>query len=155
MNPSDDELARSLGRVLHELPLRSAPATLEVRVLAELERRAAFAWWRRSFSHWPLLARAAFLLVSAVLIRLALLEGAVAVAGVRSLHQSGMLSLSWAQDVGVLAATAGNLIMLLARIVPPAWAYAGIAAAALLYAVLFGLGAAVYRTLYLQPHNGR
>ena len=84
-------------------------------MLAELERRAAFAWWRRSFSHWPLLARAAFLLVSAVLIRLALLEGAVAVAGVRSLHQSGMLSLSWAQDVGVLAATAGNLITLLAR----------------------------------------
>ena len=40
MNESDDELARSLGRVLHELPLRSAPATLEVRVLAELERRA-------------------------------------------------------------------------------------------------------------------
>jgi hypothetical protein len=155
MNESDDDLARSLGRVLHELPLRSAPATLEVRVLAELERRAAFAWWRRSFSHWPLLARAAFLVLSAALIRLALLEGAVAVAGVRSLHQSGMLSPSWAQDVGVLAATAGNLITLLARIVPPAWAYAGIAAAALLYAVLFGLGAAVYRTLYLQPHNGR
>jgi hypothetical protein len=66
-----------------------------------------------------------------------------------------MLSPSWAQDVGVLAATAGNLITLLARIVPPAWAYAGIAAATLLYAVLFGLGAAVYRTLYLQPHNGR
>jgi hypothetical protein len=55
----------------------------------------------------------------------------------------------------VLAAVAGNLITLLARTVPPAWAYAGIAAGAMLYAVLFGLGAAVYRTLYLQPQNGR
>jgi hypothetical protein len=155
MNETDDNLARSLGRMLHELPLRTAPATLEVRVLAELQRRAALAWWRRSFSQWPLLARVAFLVMSAALIRLTLLEGAIAVAGVRSLHDSGLLSPSWAHDAGVLAATAGNLISLLARIVPPAWAYAGIAAGAMLYAVLFGLGAAVYRTLYLQPQNGR
>jgi hypothetical protein len=155
MNQTDDDLARSLGRMLQELPSRSAPATLEVRVLAELERRAALGWWRRSFSQWPLLARAAFLVISAALIRLVLLEGAIAVAGVRSLHESGRLSPSWAHDAGVLAAAAGNLITLLARTVPPAWAYAGIAAGAMLYAVLFGLGAAVYRTLYLQPQNGR
>jgi hypothetical protein len=30
-----------------------------------------------------------------------------------------------------------------------------LAAAALLYALLFGLGAAAYRLLYLQPLNGR
>jgi hypothetical protein len=54
-----------------------------------------------------------------------------------------------------LVGSAGNLVALLARIVPPAWAFAGIAVGALLYAVLFGLGAAGYRTLYLQPHNGR
>ncbi len=155
MNETDDEWARALDRMVHELPPRSAPATLEVRVLAELQRRAALAWWRRSFSHWPLLARAAFLVISAVLIRLALLEGAAAVAGVRSLHESGLLSPSWARDVGVLAATAGNLITLLAHTVPPAWAYAGIAVGAMLYAALFGLGAALYRTLYFQPHNGR
>jgi hypothetical protein len=155
MNETDDDLARSLGRMLHELPLRSAPATLQVRVLAELERRAALAWWRCSFSQWPLLARAAFLVVSVALIRLALLGGAVAAAGVRSLHDSGMLSPSWAHDAGVLTATAGNVIVLLARTVPPAWAYTGIAAGAMLYAVLFGLGAALYRTVYLQPQNGR
>jgi hypothetical protein len=43
----------------------------------------------------------------------------------------------------------------LARIQPPTWVYAGIAVCAVLYAVLFGLGAAVYRALYLQPLNGR
>jgi hypothetical protein len=155
MNETDDDLARSLGRMLHELPLRSAPATLEVRVQTELQRRAALGWWRRGFSQWPLLARAAFLVISAALIRLALLGGAVADAGVRSLHQSGLLSPSWAHDAGVLAATAADLITLLARAVPPAWAYAGIAAGAMLYAVLFGLGALLYRTVYLQPHNAR
>jgi hypothetical protein len=47
-----------------------------------------------------------------------------------------------------------NLVALLARIQPPAWFYEGAAVCALLYAVLFGLGAAVYRALYLQPLNG-
>jgi hypothetical protein len=155
MNESDDELARTLDRVLQDLPLRRAPAALEARVFGELQRRAALPWWRRSFAHWPLPARAAFLVICAALIRLALLEAAVAVAGVRSLHQSGALSLSWAHGAGVLAATASNLVMLLARAVPPGWAYAGIAACTLLYAALFGLGAVVYRMLYFQPYNGR
>jgi hypothetical protein len=155
MKPTDDESARSLRRVLHELPLRRAPATLEARVFGELARRAALPWWRRSFSHWPLLARAAFLVICAALIRLALLEGAAAAVGVRSLHESGALSPPWTHDVAVIAATAGSLLTLLARAVPPAWAYAGLAVGAMLYALLFGLGAAMYRTLYLQPQNGR
>jgi hypothetical protein len=141
---SHEALARLLDRTLHELPLRPAPLTLESRVLGELERRAALPWWRRSFAYWPPLARAAFLVICGALIRLAFLGGTTAVAGVRSL--------SW---VGVLTASAGNLAALLAHTAPPTWAYEGIAVCAVLYAVLFGLGAAVYRTLYLQPQNGR
>ena len=56
--------------------------------------------------------------------------------------------------VGALVASGGNLAALLAHIAPPAWLYGGIAVCALLYAVLFGLGAAMYRTLYLQPTAG-
>jgi hypothetical protein len=141
---SHEALARLLDRTLHELPLRRAPLTLESRVLGELERRAALPWWRRSFAYWPPLARAAFVVICGALIRLAFLGGTTAVAGVRSL--------SW---VGVLTASAGNLATLLAHTAPPTWAYEGIAVCAVLYAVLFGLGAAVYRTLYLQPQNGR
>ena len=141
---SHEALARLLDRTLHELPLRRAPLTLESRVLGELERRAALPWWRRSFAYWPPLARAAFLVICGALIRLAFLGGTTAVAGVRSL--------SW---VGVLTAWAGNLAALLAHTAPPTWAYEGIAVCAVLYAVLFGLGAAVYRTLYLQPQNVR
>src|ERR1700738_3597831 len=83
-------LERLLDRALRELPLRRAPLTLESRVFGELQRRAALPWWRRSFAHWPLLARAAFLVICGVLIRLAFLGGATAVAGVRSL--------SWARE---------------------------------------------------------
>ena len=155
MKNTDDDLERTLGRMLDGLPLRRAPASLEARVFGELARRAALPWWRLSFSHWPLPARAAFLLICAVLIWLALHEGAATVAGVRSLHDSGALSPSWVHEAAVLVATTGSLFAALVRAVPPAWAYAGIAAGAMLYAMLFGLGAAMYRTLYLQPHNGR
>jgi hypothetical protein len=154
-NDSRDELERLMNRAITNLPLRPAPSTLEARVLGELARRAALPWWRRSFGHWPLPARALFVVICAGLIRLAFLEGAVAVAGVHSLHESGVLPLSWLRDVGVLAAAAGNVAALLARTAPPAWVYEGIAVCAVLYAVLFGLSAAVYRTLFLQTHNGR
>ncbi len=146
-NESPEALERLFDRTLHELPLRRAPPTLESRVLRELERRAALPWWRLSFAHWPLLARAAFLVICGALISLAFVGGAMAVAGVRTLP--------WAHEVGGLAASAVNLVALLARIQPPTWFYEGAAVCALLYAVLFGLGAAVYRVLYLQPLNGR
>jgi hypothetical protein len=142
-NEPHEELERLVDRALRELPLRRAPLTLESRVFGELERRAALPWWRRSFAHWPLLARAAFLVICGSLIRLAFLGGATAVAGVRSL--------SWARELGAMTASAAKFAALLANTVPPTWAYEGIAVCAALYAVLFGLGAAVYRTLYLPP----
>jgi hypothetical protein len=154
-NESDDALERALNHAVHGLPLRRAPATLEARVFGELERRAALPWWRRSFTHWPLLARAGFLVICAALVKLAFLESAVAIVGVRTLHDSGVLSPAWVQEMWVVAVAAGNLASLLARTAPPSWAYEGIVVCAVLYAVLFGLGAAVYRTLYLQPQNGR
>jgi hypothetical protein len=142
-NESHEALERQLDHALHELPLRQAPPTLESRVLGELARRAALPWWRRSFAHWPLFARATFLVVCGALIRVAFLGGAAAVAGVRSL--------SWAREIGAITDSAANLAALLAHTTPPTWVYAAIAVCAVLYAVLFGLGAAVYRTLYLQP----
>jgi hypothetical protein len=145
-NESHEALERRLDRTLRELPLRRAPLTLEARVIRELDRRAALPWWRRSFAHWPLLARVAFLVTCGALIRLALLGGVTAVTGVSSL--------SWVREVAGLTASAANLVTVLARIDMPTWFYEGAAVCALLYAVLFGLCAAVYRTLYLQPLNG-
>lgn len=156
MHHRDETLQHLLDRTLQELPLRRAPATLEARVFNELERRAALPWWRRSFMHWPVPARIAFLVICGTLAALVLFGGAAAVAGLRSLLESGAPSLSWARHIGVLMMSAGNLAALLARSLPVTWLYQVIAVCAVLYAVLFGLGAAVYRTLYLhQPLNGK
>src|SRR5712672_3854389 len=104
----NDPLERLLDRTLHELPLRRAPLTLESRVFGELERRAALPWWRRSFAHWPLLARAGFLVICGALISAAFLGGATAVTGIRSL--------SWVRELWGLTASAANLVAVLARI---------------------------------------
>jgi hypothetical protein len=145
-NDPDEVLERLLDRTLRELPVQRAPTTLESRVLGELHRRASLPWWRHSFAHWPILARAVFVAACVASIRLAFLGGATAAAGIRSL--------SWTRQIGALAASGVNLAALLARTAPPAWFYQGIAVCAVLYAVLFGLGAAAYRTLYLQPSAG-
>ena len=145
-NEPEDALERLLDRTLHGLPLRRAPPTLEARVYGEIERRAALPWWRLSFVHWPLVARGAFLAISGVLIAVAFVGGASAIDGLRALP--------WAREIAQLVVSAGNVAALLAGISLPVWIYQGIAVCAVLYAVLFGLGAAVYRTLYLEPPTG-
>jgi hypothetical protein len=47
--------------------------------------------------------------------------------------------------------SAGGLAALLVRVIPPLWLYGGLGLGILLYVMLFGLGAAAYRTLYLWP----
>lgn len=152
---ADQDLEHLLHRALRELPLRAAPRTLESRVLGALERRAELSWWRCGFAHWPPAARATFLVICGALVGLAFPGGAAVVASVRSLHESGALSVSCIRAAEVLMTSAWNLAALFMHAAPPNWLNAGIAVFAALYAVLFGLGAAVYRTLYLQPLNGR
>jgi hypothetical protein len=143
----DEPWERMFDGAVRELPLRRAPTSLESRVFRELERRAALPWWRRSFTHWPLAARAAFLLICGASAGLAITGAAAAAADVRSLY--------WAREIGALMASGGNLVTVLAGTAPPLWFYEGIAVCGVLYAILFGLGAVLYRTLYLQPFDGR
>jgi hypothetical protein len=76
------------------------------------------------------------------------LGGVSAVVGVRSLNEVGALLLSWLQPALVVMASAGGLAALLVRLIPPLWIYGGLAVGAMLYVMLFGLGAAAYRMLY-------
>jgi hypothetical protein len=144
----DDRLERLLQRELSALPLRRAPGTLESRVLGELARRAALPWWQRSFANWPVGPRVIFVLICVALIGATFLGGVSAVLGVRSLTEVGALLLSWIQPALVVAASAGGLAALLLRLIPPLWLYGGLAVGAMLYVMLFGLGAAAYRMLY-------
>lgn len=148
---ADREHERLIERALRGLAMRRAPLTLESRVLGELQRRAALPWWRHSFAQWPPAARGTFVLLCAALAGLVFRGGLWAIAGLESLHASGMPSLPWARQVLMLTGAAGELALSLVRAVPPDWVYEGLAVSALLYTALFGLAAAAYRTLYLNP----
>ena len=129
-----------------ELPLRRAPLNLESRVFEELARRAAMPWWQRSFMQWPRAARVLLLGVCSVLGALTIVGGARIVVNVGpALRPAPELDRALA-----LLSASKNLIATLVGTIPPMWIYEGLALAAILYAALFALGAAAYRTLYLE-----
>jgi hypothetical protein len=149
-----DRLERLLDRTLRQLPLRRAPRALEARVLEELERRASQPWWRRSFTHWPQAARAGFVAAGGALAGLVLLGGTWLAMAMRTLEVAEPAS-AWLGRVAAVTGAVSNLVASLADIIPPVWLEFGLVAAVVLYACLFGLGAAAYRMLYLQPQTGR
>ncbi len=151
----DERLAQLLDRTLRGLPPRAAPPGLESRVLGELERRAALPWWRRSFAHWPAMARTAFVILSGALIGGAYLSSGWTALTVHSLHDSGAPSITAVREALAIATATGELAAVFAHAIPSTWLYAGLTAGALLYAFLFGLGSAAYRTLYLMPQAGK
>jgi hypothetical protein len=143
MNESDElELERLVSGALRQLPARSAPPSLERRVLAELARHAARPWWRRSFAHWPRVALTGFVSLCGGLIAVTFLGGTSVGAGLGS---APVLRQAW-----TLAAAASQTLAALVRSVPSIWLYEGLAAATVLYALLFALGVTAYRTLYLE-----
>ena len=141
-------------RLLHELvrglPLRRAPAALESRVCRELQRRAARPWWFRGFSQWPVGARAGFVAICSTIIGLTLADGAWTML-VRALSDAAAGPLSWTHTTVAVIRSGGEVAALLMRVVPAAWIYGGLTVGVALYTALFGLSAAAYRALYLQP----
>ena len=150
MQPNDNEkLEKLIHRTLRSLPDRRAPASLEARVLAEIQRRAALPWWRKAYADWPALVRAGFFAASAVAAALVVL-GLIAVGqNAAVLRLAGQVAgqFAWiasAQDIaGSLAASFGAVF----RAIPPIWLYGTIAAIVALYATLAAVGAATYQTL--------
>jgi len=143
--PENDR--RMLRRLLRDLPPRRAPATLESRVLRELERRAALAWWRRGFAHWPLAARASFVVLCGALIGITLLGGS------SWTPPDAAAALSWSHPALAALGSVGSAGGWIVRLLPDGWLVGMGAAMAALYAILFGLGAAAYSTLY--RHDSR
>jgi hypothetical protein len=141
---------RIWNELVRGLPLRRAPAALESRVCRELERRAARPWWHRGFSQWPAGARASFVAICSVIIGLTLGDGAWTVLE-RTLSTAAAAPLSWTHGAVAVFRSACAVAALLIRVVPSSWIYGGLAAGVVLYTVLFGLSAAAYRALYLQP----
>ena len=134
---------------LRDLPSRRAPRSLEERVLAEVQRRAALPWWRRSFSHWPVLAQASFFLFCAAVVRLVLAAGAWANAGFDPTQFRAALAapLAWFDNLITIVSAASGFCDIMIRSIPSLWIYGGMVVFATMYATLFGLGAAAYKAL--------
>ncbi len=145
-----EKLERALHQTLRALPPRRAPRTLELRVLAELERRAALPWWRKSYAHWPLAARALFLLASAGLVKVTIMIAVWVMVGLDSAAFGEAFSTPvalWEATSSVASSLSDYGLMVFHRI-PTMWLYGVAAFMATMYFTLFGLGAAAYRTLY-------
>jgi hypothetical protein len=138
------ELERLIGSLARSQPPRRAPASLQGRVFAQI---SAQPWWRREFSHWPVPARAAFLVASLGFIKLAL-AGFMSV--VDFLHSSDVAGVTALHRTGEAVSTTVALGEMVFHAIPAAWLYSGAAVGFTLYAVLFGLGTFAYRTLYVQ-----
>jgi hypothetical protein len=137
-----EDLERKITQVLRDQPLRRAPATLERRVLAQVEARAAAAHWRRGFAHWPIAARVAFLAASVGVVKIALSLVMWLSTPLDSRAPAFDLpsQLDWLQTLFVAVGS-------IARTVPSLWVHAGIAVLAIMYVALFGIGASAYRTM--------
>ncbi|MDP3073323.1 MAG: hypothetical protein Q8N18_23735 [Opitutaceae bacterium] len=141
---SHEKLEQAIDRTLRILPPRRAPFALEQRVRAEIARRAARPWWRRSFAHWPGPVQVGFVAVSALAVYAVLaLGGAVPVPAVGAFAGP----LAWVE--GGLAAGRGivGVCETVARSLPPLLLYGGLAFCAAVYAGIVGLGAAAWRNL--------
>ncbi len=148
-----DPLEHEVSSALRGFPLRRAPSSLESRVIAEIGRRAALPWWRRSFAHWPGPARVGFAVSSGLLVAALLAAAwpwAPGAAWVGAGTRAAGSWLPWASSTLTLIDVTRELGSALVRVVPLDWLHAAMATGALLYAALFALGAVAYRTLYLD-----
>ncbi len=145
-----DELEKFIHRTLRFLPDRHAPATLEARVRAALEARAAIPWWHKSWSYWPQWVRALFILCCGTLAGLVVLGGAGLPTGAETAQLNHALTpvLSLIRPVISLGRGLADIIALIGRDIPAWWFYGAAAFVASLYVMLVGVGAAAYRTLW-------
>lgn len=145
-----EQLEQKIHAVLRQQPPRSAPASLEARVLGEIARRQALPWWHQSYAYWPHSIKLAFLVV-ATGVAGALLLGSMHLLGVIS----GDLVEQLVTPVFGAAHTLRSACSALIGLVSPSWPelsstylYAGLAVVGGAYAVMLGLGATAYRVLW-------
>lgn len=148
MKPSPEQLEQIIHRTLKSLPARPAPRSLESRVLAAIEARAALPWWKQSFTHWPVAARCVFIVVAAAVTKLVLMGTVWAMAGFNSAELADAFQFPWLESLNHTVRWAGDYALRLVSLIPPLWLYAALGGIAALYATLFGLGATAYRTLF-------
>ena len=152
MKRTPEELEQYIHRTLRSLPARRAPFSIEQRVRAAIEARATLPWWKQSFAQWPLAARAAFIIASAGLAKLAIMGVVWGLGGVEAANVTQTVStqFAWFKTAAAIFDGVSDFFGMVFRNLPPLWLYGGLAFLGVMYASLLGLGAAAYRTLFAQ-----
>ena len=148
-----EDLETIVHRTLRELPPRRAPHSLEERVRAEIERRSSRPWWRKNFAHWPMPARAGFIVVCAAIVGFVVLWRGWISTGFDPVHVKAALAqpLSWLEHALIVVRAISGFCQIMLRNIPPVWLYGGFVAFGAMYAALFGLGAAAFKALRTHP----
>lgn len=144
-----EELEKFINRTLRALPDRRAPRSLESRVLAAIATQQHLPWWRQSFVHWPLAARAAFLVFTAVLAA-AFVALCLRFAGGAQLAALLAEPLEQLALIRAIVGGIGDFFATVLRSIPSVWLHGAVAMIGVMYATLFGLGAAAYRVFFFQ-----
>ncbi len=152
MKRTPEELEKYIHQTLRALPARRAPVSLESRVRAAIEARAALPWWKQSFARWPMAARVAFVVASAGVAKLAIMAVVWAMAGFDTAQLASAFSTEsgWLHTASSVVDGVSSFCGVIYRSIPPLWLYGGLAFVAVMYAALLGLGTAAYRMLYAQ-----
>jgi len=155
MNPQDqDRLEATIHRVLRSVPARRAPASLEGRVLAEIARRAALPWWRKSFAYWPASIRSLFFVGSAVA---AALLASAAILLWRSSSAAGLAGVSepfaWLRAARDFFVSFNTNMRLVFAAIPRLWLYGAVGLLGACYALLGAISATAYRVISFARHN--
>lgn len=143
------KLEQLINKVCAEQPLRAAPATLQARVMRELQQRMTLPWWRQSFMHWPRSMQAVFVITAVAASQATLMLAAWLSTYFNSAAATTFTQrTSWLQSVTKLWSVCGELVAQAYHHIPLLWLYGVALCVVALYTVLIGLSAAVYGSLY-------
>jgi len=153
MKHSPEDLERFVHKALREIPEHRAPSTLELRVLAEIRRRAELPWWRQSYAAWPVAARVAFVAASGLAAAALVLGFVLATRNTATVQVAGSLSENFGMFFALRSMAAGALDTsgVVFRAIPSLWLYGTLAVLGACYATVIGVGAATYRAFFARP----
>jgi len=148
----DTELAAQVDRELKSLPPLTAPSTLAPRVMAAIASRAAAPWYRQPWQAWPVLMRAAALVVLAAFFA-SLCFGAWRLPDTESYLAATRHTAGWASDLTTLWNGLNAVLGTLAQAVQQlnrGILLGCLAAVALAWAICLGLGTACLRLAFAR-----
>jgi hypothetical protein len=138
----EQQLERLTHQALRQLPQCAAPASLEARVLSEIDRRAAVRLRGAGISRWPAALRALLIAVCALSVPLVWML----IARVRGHMSRALAGSGFEQLVHGVSSTShtvlslGELAARLAHLIPKEWLLGGLFIVGAVYAVLIAFG---------------